>query len=310
MIKLGIIGAGEIATKHLEVINKISGFKVSAISSRSINKAYNLQKKFNINNVFNDTDTMIKDKSIDAYLVLVSPENNFKIAKKLIQKNKIFFIEKPPALNFRDMSELSNLCNKFKSKNMVGLNRRYYSIFEKGLKLILNKGDLLGVAIEGHERFWNVIKTKNNLIKNHWKYVNSIHTVDLLRFFGGKIIKGHYLKNSVTEKNGDQFYSIFQFKSKALGSYIANWHSPGGWSVKLFGEGITVEFKPLEEGRSYDKNNRITLIKPSKEDLKFKPGFFKQMLKFKELVKTNKKIDEISDINDCLKTYKILNKMK
>ena len=41
-LKLGIIGAGYIAEKHLEVISKIRGLKVVGITSRTIIKAKKL----------------------------------------------------------------------------------------------------------------------------------------------------------------------------------------------------------------------------------------------------------------------------
>ena len=46
-LKLGIIGAGYIARKHLEVIRDINGLDTVAITSRTINKAEKLADEFN-----------------------------------------------------------------------------------------------------------------------------------------------------------------------------------------------------------------------------------------------------------------------
>ena len=46
-------------------------------------------------------------------------------------------------------------------KNMIGLNRRFYSVFDQGMKIIRKHGKLLGILIEGHERFWLLKKRKN-----------------------------------------------------------------------------------------------------------------------------------------------------
>ena len=53
-LRLGIIGAGYIARKHLEVINDIKGLTVVAITSRSIRKAKKLSRDFKIENVCNN----------------------------------------------------------------------------------------------------------------------------------------------------------------------------------------------------------------------------------------------------------------
>ena len=50
-LKLGIIGAGYIAEKHLEVISKIRRLKVVGITSRTIFKAKKLASKFGIKNI-------------------------------------------------------------------------------------------------------------------------------------------------------------------------------------------------------------------------------------------------------------------
>ena len=98
-----------------------------------------------------------------------------------------FFVEKPPGLNFSEIKKLCKKLKKYKLKNMVGYNRRYYSNFKKGLKLINDKGGLLGLIVEGHERFWKITDKISNVNRENWLYSNSSHTIDLLRFFGGEI---------------------------------------------------------------------------------------------------------------------------
>ena len=51
IINVGIIGAGSIARQHLKVINKISGFKLIAITSRTNSKAKKVAAKFKIKNI-------------------------------------------------------------------------------------------------------------------------------------------------------------------------------------------------------------------------------------------------------------------
>ena len=68
-------------------------------------------------------------------------------------------------------------------------------------------------------------------------------------------------------RNQNNFISSFQFKSGAIGTYQSFWLSPDSWSVKLYGAGLTVEFKPLEEGIVTLSNFKIKKIKPDIEEL-------------------------------------------
>jgi len=284
-IKIGIIGAGNIAEEHLKVLKNINDFSVLGIVSRTQKKAKKLGKKFGIKKIFNNIDQMMKSSQLDGVLILVSANNSFKVAKKVIPYQVPFFLEKPPGLSSIETKILYNLTRKYITKNMIGLNRRFYSVFHQGMKIIKKHGKLLGIFIEGHERFWLLKNKVKSLVLKKWVFANSLHTIDLLLFFGGKIKSISKFKKSYKEKGGDQFCSIMEFNNGALGTYISNWYSPGNWSVKLFGEKVTVEFKPLEVASWIDSKFKRRKITPNKHDQKFKPGFYKQMLAFKKLIR-------------------------
>ena len=69
---------------------------------------------------------------------------------------------------------------------------------------------------------------------------------------------------------------------------IPSWYSPGSWTVQLFGEGVSVEFNPLEYAIWKDSKLKEHKITPDSYDLKFKPGFYRQMLTFVSMLKTGK----------------------
>jgi len=300
--RLAIIGAGNIAIEHLKVLESIKDIELVGITSRTIDKAEELANQFNINNVYDDIFKLINEVNIDGIMILVSADQIFHVTKSLLPKKIPLFIEKPAGLFPEESKQLCELSNKYSTLNMVGYNRRYYTIFHKGIELIKQKGDLLGISIEGHERFWKIADKIDNKIQDHWVYANSTHTIDLLRFFGGEIANIHSIKNSVYQNNGDQFASIMEFKSKVLGHYISHWYSPGGWSVTLFGDKITVRFKPLEKGVYIDSNFNEYEIKPEKIDKIFKPGFYNQIQAFLQMIKTGELQWPGQDLNSAYKT--------
>ena len=300
-----IIGAGNIAIKHLEVIKDISWITVTGISSRTHDKAKIIADRFRIEKVFSDYENMIMHSKPDGILVLVSEKNIFNVTKSIMHFKIPLFIEKPPGLLPQETKIIADFARENKVVTMVGYNRRYYSIFHEGIRIIKDHGDLLGVTIEGHERYLNLIDKKKEDILNSWLYVNSTHTLDLLRFFGGEISKINFFSVNRFNKYGDQFAMILEYKSKTIGSYISHWNSPGGWSVKLYGNGVTVEFKPLECGKWYEKDLNEFEIIPDQEDIQYKQGFYKQMIAFGNLIKTKTKVWPLSDLDDSYNTMKL-----
>lgn len=308
-IGLGIIGLGHIFKDYLKVISDIKDFEiVGAITKSNVKtrKFAKLKKNFF---VYNSLDQMMLDNRINAVLVLVSPEETFKVLKVIVPYKKFIFIEKPIGLNFEETKKIKTLFLKYKTPNMIGFNRRFYSVFKKGLKIINSKGGIHSILIEGHERFWKIDKKRNKKILNNWIYANSSHTIDLLRFFAGEFNKIYSFKKSVNKKNGDNFSMILKAKKNILATYISSWYSPGGWSIKLFGNGITVIFEPLEQGYILNTKFKKKNIKPSKYDIIYKPGFYEQMISFRSLIRNNKLIWPAQDVVNAYKSVALIKKI-
>ena len=305
-VNLGIIGAGEIAKEHLKVIQALNDLNPIGITSRTLSKAKELAKTFRIKDVYNSVGDLTKNCEMDGILILVSADQIYGVAKELLPLGLPIFLEKPPALKLSQLKSLVKLAEKYGTKNMVGYNRRYYSIFMKGQEIIQKQGDLLGLAVEGHERFW---KTSRGVIPKkvleNWIYANSTHTIDLLRFFGGEVKKINVLTKRIKEKKGDQFVASMEFQSGSLGTYTSHWYSPGGWSVTLFGDGVTVKFKPLEKGVFIDTNLIESEIIPDNVDITFKPGFYRQMENFSSLIKTGKLNRPGEDLSQSIMTIEL-----
>jgi predicted dehydrogenase len=106
-----------------------------------------------------------------------------------------------------------------------------------------------------------------------------------LRFFAGEVRDVFSFAHRYQEAHGDQFAAIIDFESGAMGEYVSHWLSPGGWRVVLFGHGVTVEFKPLETGRWTDSHFQVHEIEVDPMDIQFKPGFYRQVAAFADLVR-------------------------
>jgi len=310
-INIVIVGAGNIANSHLEVMSSIKQINLFGICSRTYAKANNLKKKYDIKHASSDYYAFIKNNinNIDGIMVLVSIDQMYLVSKKLIPLGKSIFIEKPPALSHLKIKVLSEISIKYKTPNMIGMNRRFYSIFEKGKKIIEKNGGLLSLVIEGHERYDQIKDKVKPAILSKWLFANSCHTIDLIRYFGGEIKVFKYTKQSKFLKSGDHFSCSLKFTNGSTGTYISNWLSPGGWSVRLYARNIKVEFNPLENGFYTNSKYKKIKINPDKNDLKFKAGFYNQIKAFIYLINFKKNIYPSQSLGDIMKTFEIINKI-
>jgi len=276
------------------------------MTSRTISKAEKLANSFQIDQVYDGVAALVQKCAPDGVMVLVSANQIYDVAVNLIPAGIPLFLEKPPGLVPEQTKTLVELADKYSTKNMVGFNRRYYSIFHKGIELINQNGGLLGVAVEGHERFWKIVdRDIPNEIRENWIYANSTHTIDLLRLFGGEVEQINALKNSLKEKNGDQFVASMKFVSGTIGTYTSHWFSPGGWTVTLYSDTIAVQFKPLEKGIWIDTDFQQHDIMPDEVDIKYKQGFYKQMEAFVNMVRTGMLETPAMDLAEALKTMEL-----
>ncbi len=130
-----------------------------------------------------------------------------------------------------------------------------------------------------------------------------------MHFFGGEITSFNTISKSFKERNGDQFVATVEFESGSLGTYTAYWYSPGGWSVTLYGEGVTVIFKPLEESKWIDTNFTEYKIEPDELDKKYKPGFYGQLKAFCNMLNNGSLEWPGQDLAGALKTMQLAQKL-
>ncbi len=312
MKRLAIIGAGDIVPEHLKVIAACPGLKVEGIMSRKLSKAQAMAQRFDIAYATDDIDQLVSKIRPDALMVLVSADQTYGVIRKVLSFGLPLFVEKPCGISVEESKDLAEMAKRANVRVMVGLNRRYFSIFHKGLEIIRQHGPLMGVSVEGHERIWRQEGKDERFEKNilaNWIFVNSIHTIDLLRFFGGEISNLSVINHRYRQPKGDQIVAIMELGCGAIGQYNAHWYSPGGWSVTLYGKGVTVEFKPLEQGRWTNQKFEVHDIKPDEVDTLYKPGFYSQINAFREFLETGKMPWPMQDLDGAYQTMHLAGQM-
>lgn len=310
-LRVGLIGAGLIARQHLTAMQRVPELQAVGITSRTRAKAEVLAAEFAIPQVHDSPEALVREARPDALMVLVSPQAMAQVALTCLDFGLPLFLEKPVGLSVAEAEEVARAAAGKGLPNMVGFNRRHYSVFSQGLARVLARGRLLAVHVEGSERM-SVARATGRFtdeVLRAWVFANATHTIDLLRFFGGEPEEVCAFAASLHEPLGDQFAACLRFSGGALGSFTGNWHSPGGWAVVLKGEGVTAEFKPLETCRVAYADGTTETLGPDADDALVKPGFTGQMRAFAELARTGLLSPPSQDLAGALLTMRLAGRL-
>jgi scyllo-inositol 2-dehydrogenase (NADP+) len=104
MIRFGVVGTNWITDAFLEAASNIEDFKLTAVYSRTSEKANEFASKYGVETTFTNLEEMAKSDEIDA-VYLASP-NSFhaKQAVTFLQNKKHVLCEKPLASNIREVT--------------------------------------------------------------------------------------------------------------------------------------------------------------------------------------------------------------
>ncbi len=139
MIKLGIIGLGEVAQlMHIPVLCDLGDkFKITAISDVSPSLVKFILEKYSIPNAFLTAEEVVSCDQVDAVLVLSPDQYHCEYAKMALENGKHVFIEKPIALCESELNSLIEAEQKAHDKVvMVGYMRRFAGPFLKAKEIL------------------------------------------------------------------------------------------------------------------------------------------------------------------------------
>lgn len=140
MIHMGIIGAGNIANKFCEAVNKSHiDACLEAIGSRSIDKAMAFKDKHQINKAYGSYEDLYNDPLIDLVYIAIPHAFHYEEMKNALSKNKHILCEKPFTLNANQAKEIFNMAREKKLFVMEALWTRFLPVIQS-LKKSIDQG--------------------------------------------------------------------------------------------------------------------------------------------------------------------------
>ena len=124
-LKIGTIGAGQIASDHISSIIRHKEAEIIAIADPSINRANELAKQFSISKVYSSTEEILKNKNIDAVTIAVPNKFHADYSIAALNAGKHVMLDKPFALNINEAEAVVKAAKTNNKVLMVGMNQRF-----------------------------------------------------------------------------------------------------------------------------------------------------------------------------------------
>jgi predicted dehydrogenase len=230
MIKVGLIGAGKMGISHLSILGAHPDVKVVGICDTS-KMVLDVLKKYSAFPCYSDYEEMIEEAEPDAVFVSVPTRFHASIVKKVLQRGKHVFAEKPLCLTADEGEEIVELANKKGVINQVGYHNKFIGTFREA-KRILESGAIGEIFHFVGESYGPVVVKRK---QDNWRADPSegggclmdyaSHVIDLINYVLGPItkVKGSILKSFYSNKVEDSVFSLLELSSKISGILSVNW---------------------------------------------------------------------------------------
>lgn len=111
-MRIGIIGAGKIARKMALTVNSMEDASLYAIASRSMEKAEEFAKEFQIEKAYGSYEDMVSDDKVDLVYVATPHSHHYEHCKLALEHNKNILCEKAFTVNETQAKEILDLARK------------------------------------------------------------------------------------------------------------------------------------------------------------------------------------------------------
>ena len=209
MIKISIVGLGQMGVNHLNNLLNIKNINLISIydkiKRKDLENKYNSKFSENIKKVINNTDAII---------IATPTTNHFKYFLECSKKIKNIFIEKPLVTDIKQFKKILQITKKKKINLKVGYIERYNPTIQL-IKKILKKNKILNL---------DFIRTNNR--QNKIKDTNIIfdimtHDIDLALYLSGDVKK--ITSSGVKRRNKIKFaISTLEHKNKCITRILSN----------------------------------------------------------------------------------------
>jgi myo-inositol 2-dehydrogenase/D-chiro-inositol 1-dehydrogenase len=185
MIRIGLIGTGNFAKQHAEVLNQL-GAKIVACFGSNAEKTAAFSTEFQCK-IYNEPLQLISRDMIDALYIAIPPfAHDGHIELKAIDNQIPFLCEKPVGLDLSVCKKISEKINQNRLITSSGYLLRYHPLFIK-IKEIIDRNKISTTRICSYAYMPEVHWWRKEKLSGGMMVESGTHYVDLLRYLFGEI---------------------------------------------------------------------------------------------------------------------------
>lgn len=255
-LRLGMIGTGYMARKHLAILSAhpLAQLAVVCCTERSQAVGDEFCREFGFSRRTTHVEELLEDPSLDLVFVCSPDNTHAHYAGLLLEAGKHVFCEKPLALELADFHRLRRAQEHSGKVLQVGMNCRYRDQFSRPQRLV-TAGEMGPLRFLRGVYLYNSVDRCRKREKEWWfqhpyetyffLHGNGVHCIDLLQWIGGPV-RSVFARASGFELGSDfkadTFSVSLQFESGALGELLvsAGAFVPRDFSLELWLDGGSI----------------------------------------------------------------------
>src|SRR5690625_1580076 len=279
MYRVGLIGCGFIAKKHVKTIAQLTELTLVAVSDikrEQMESIVSLYKDLRGGNPavssYKKYEHMLFDPEIDVVIIATTSNLHASMAKKAIQNDKHVIVEKPFSLSLKEANEVIQLSQSKNKKVFICHQLRYRPLLVK-VKNLVDQGHfgqlyfgVVSLRLHRSIDYYDSSTWKGTWKKDGGMLLNQgIHLIDLLTWLMGDVhsVYGEIASIMQNKETEDIATGIISFKNHAKGLIEANIITKPknlGYFLSVFGEkgSLCIGGKGLNEiDHCYIENNSV-----------------------------------------------------
>lgn len=155
MIRVGLIGCGNIARTHVPYIRSSKGAEIVAVCDSNLEQARSFARQFAVSKIYSDPMTLLREQRPDVIHILTPPQTHAELAISAMESGVHVLVEKPMTVSLEEADRVVATARRTGVQLCVNHNRLFDPVVVKAKQMVANGslGQVVGVeAFQGYAR--------------------------------------------------------------------------------------------------------------------------------------------------------------
>ena len=237
-VRVAFIGAGRQANwRHYPSVRSLPDVDLVAVCDFSLEKAAETAKRWDVANVYVDSETMLREVDPQVVYIIMGPQALLEPVTLALTQGRHVFVEKPPGMSLHQIRLLAHYAGLYKCLTMVGFQRRFLPAMTELRARVEERGPIHSVSVANLKSSRDLDRPASTGVLDQLTS-DGMHAVDNLRWLcGGEVseVSSHVRTLYAPGQVANAVMAQVAFSSGAVGQLHYSLVTGGG----PLGEGAT-----------------------------------------------------------------------